>query len=419
MDDTRKLKTALTKLTPFWIFTFVYKVAASLHYTLMPVLGVRVLPVWIVGLLIGGEALAQLLLDVPAGFALDHFGYVRLLKLGGLLFMVAAIVLLFGITPFTFVCTLIFSTFGWLFFGPGVDAYVLTSATKRFAGRFIAMRDIAESAGVVCAMIILPLVVIRAPRTIGIALLVIFALALSIALFIAPDRHSLSTEKKISKQGLYIRRHFLTRLRTAFTRLNPVSTILCLQGFSSSVFYGIIWFVIPLMIARNLASGNLSWGLAIFDFSVLIIGFLAGTLTDHWKKRWLIFWGLLLFSVCAAVLGFNFGILFLVIGFLATTGDELASISLWAWMDHLDKNHGEDSLVTGAINLAQDLGWTVGPIIAGFLFIPFGPSWTIAAGAIFIFATWVAASVSLHRAVRPTGPFDADEYYPKTKRHKR
>ena len=99
--------------------------------------------------------------------------------------------------------------------------------------------------------------------------------------------------------------------------------------------------------------------------------------------------GLLLFSVSGMLLGFNFGILFILFGFLATTGDEMAGISLWSWLHALDKDHASDGVISGIINLFQDLGWGIGPIVAGILYTFWGAAWTIALGAIPIFVTWI------------------------------
>lgn len=368
---------------------FFFKFGAALHYTLLSPLGEHIFPIWIVGLLIGGATLIQVIFDVPAGFLLDRYGYVRLLKVGTIAFALASAAFFFGLHQWNFILSIFFAMLGWMFFGPGVDAYVLSKAKKEFAGKFIATKEIFDSAGVVVGMLILAILLDLHVPIIAAVLLFLFLIAF-FALRRAPkDTHSVHEEQKIPHQKFHIRRHYLHHVISAFKKLNLVSTLLVLSGLSSATFYGIIWFVVPILIAHTLQNQTLSIGLMIFDFSVLVVGFLIGHLTDTWNKQWLIFIGLLLFAVMAFLVGFHFGVLFIILGFLATTGDEMAGISLWAWLDHLDKDHAEDGLITGVISLAQDVGWTIGPIIAGFLYIFWGPSWTIAAGAAFIFVTWI------------------------------
>lgn len=315
---------------PFWLAAFTFKVGGGLHYTLLPTLGEKIFPVWLVGVLIGGFALVQMVYDVPAGYLLDRYGYLKLVKFGTFCFFLSGIILLLGLGSWTYFLTLTLSSAGWLFFSPGVDAYILVSADKKFAGKFIALRDMMESGGIVVGMGLLALVVHFPTPILGLIIAAIMFLTL-VFLFRAPaEPHVLSGEKKLAHQSFYIRRHFLHHVIISLKKLNPASSLLMLLGFSAATFYGIVWFVVPLLIAQAVSSGVLSFGLMMFDLSVLFVGFILGELTDRWSKQWLVFWGLLLFGITAFLLGFNFGWLFLVFGFLATSGDEMSSISLWA-----------------------------------------------------------------------------------------
>ena len=145
------------------------------------------------------------------------------------------------------------------------------------------------------------------------------------------------------------------------------------------------------------SEGILGIGLAIFDFSIIVLGFLLGNLADRFNKRLLVFFGLLLFAVAAAFSGLNFGWLFLLFGFLATTGDEMSLLSLWAWLHSVDKNHANDGAVSGVINLFDDFGWALGPILAGFVYMSIGATWTLVIAAMPIFFAWVIYQYMLHK----------------------
>ena len=97
------------------------------------------------------------------------------------------------------------------------------------------------------------------------------------------------------------------------------------------------------------------------------------------------------------IIGFSFSWLFLLFGFLATAGDEMAAVSLWSWLHALDHEHDNDGAVSGVINLFQDFGWAIGPIAAGFLYESIGPSLTITLGALPIIITWAVYYLSLKR----------------------
>ncbi|MCR4312201.1 MAG: MFS transporter, partial [Candidatus Uhrbacteria bacterium] len=136
--------------------------------------------------------------------------------------------------------------------------------------------------------------------------------------------------------------------------------------------------------------------LGIFDLAVVLLGTTLGKLADRYNQKRLIFFGLLIFAVAGSLLGFALNIWFLVLGFIATAGHETSGVSLWAWLERLDKRHDKDGLVNGAIVLFEDLGWTIGPIVAGLLFVPIGASWTIAFCATPIIIVWLISAFSMH-----------------------
>lgn len=397
------IKNLFIKFAPFWIFLVLYKLGGGLHYSLISPLGERILPVWIVGFLMGAGSIIQLILDVPAGHLLDRFGYLKLLKFTTFIFLFAGIALLFNFSLTIYLISLLAATFGWLFFGPGVNAYILSHAPKADAGKFISLRDTFGSVGVFLSAAILWLVLTLDTKQIGLIILATMLLSMLGLYFSPKDTKSVHAIEKIPTHHYYIRRHYIQNILKILGKLNPASTMLLFLGLTSSIFYGIIWFVVPLMIAKQASSGLLSLGLGIFDLAIVVMGFLLGTLADRGNKRTMVFFGLLLFAISGIFLGFNFGWLFLIFGFLATTGDEMAGIALWSWLHSLDHEHAGDGLVAGAINLAQDLGWAIGPIMAGILYTLVGPSWTIAIGAILVFTTWIGYQFMMrhHHLVSP------------------
>jgi MFS family permease len=160
-------------------------------------------------------------------------------------------------------------------------------------------------------------------------------------------------------------------------------------NITSAIFYATIWFVVPIVIANEAMTGAFTIGLGIFDFAVVVLGYILGTLVDRGNKRTFIFFGLLLFAIAGMFTGFNFNWLFLVFGFLATTGEEIADLSLWSWLHALDKDHANDGLIAGVLTLAEDLGWAIGPVFAGFVFWIVGGTWTIVLASVFLFLTWI------------------------------
>lgn len=394
-----KSKVALSLLIqflPFWIFIGFYKFAATLHYSVIPALGEPLMPLWIVGLLLGGESFLQMVLDVPAGYLVDRLGRKRMLGIG-LFGMAAAGFLLTRFSPVTYVISIAVSVVGWLFLAPGVNAYVLSHAKKETSGRFIALRDTFHSIGVVLASVSLPFVLLYTPATIGIILIILVGIA-AIFLIISPrDQVVVHGTNTLPAEPYHIRRTSIRKTLRAVTRLNPASGMLCAYSLAGAIFYGAIWFVVPLAIANDPSQQILGLGLGIFDLSIVILGVIIGSIVDRGNKRLLVFFGLLIFAIMGVAVGLTLGPLFLLFGFLATAGDETTGLSLWSWLHSLDKEHAHDGAVAGVISLSEDLGYAIGPAFAGFVFILIGPAWTITFAAFPL----VIALIAYVMVIRP------------------
>ena len=399
------------RFLPFWAFLVLFKFAGGLHYVLMPPFGEHFMPVWTVGVLIGGASFIQLLLDVPSGYLLDRFGYVLLFRVSTFTFFLAALCIAIGLTEITYFASVFLSIFGWLFFTPGVDAYSLSQATPAAEGKLFSLRDIFGSVGIVLGSITLPFALLLPIRMVGVVLCVLFFLAFIALSFVPPE------QKMFIAAGR--KRRGIRKLLGSIRKLNPASGMLLLLTLSAAIFYGIIWFAVPLVIATQQANaGLMGLGLGVFDFSVVVLGYLIGWMADRLNHREMVFFGLLIFSVMGMLTGVQFGWFFIFFGFFATAGEEMAGISLWSWMHKLDAEHTADGTVSGVISLFHDLGWAIGPVAAGILYTLVGPSLAITLGALPILLVWIVYYFFVH----PHFPYEALEvlipYRPRTRKHK-
>lgn len=387
---------------PLWLYVALFKSGASLYYTALSPLGERVLPIWVVGVLVGGSSLLQLVLDVPAGFLLDKYGYKPFLKFACFAIGIGGLLLgAFGLNLWVYLVLIVMSGFGWLFFGPGVDAYLLATAPKALAGRYMGMRSSASSLGVVVAMGYFALLVNQPDRWMGWTILSGMVAAFIAVSFLKPEPASVHQEKKLETHHYYVRRVFLRETLAAIKQLNPASGMLAFSGFAGATFYGIMWLVFPLYIASLSHPGALSFGLSIFDGAVVVCGGLIGRIADTHRKTLAVFCGLLLFATASMLLGFHLNVWFLVFGFLATAGDELAGVSLWAWMNRLNRSHAHNGVIASVVTFFEDLGWVVGPAIGGIFYELWGITWTIVAGSAILFLSWFVGTVMLYRGGYP------------------
>lgn len=373
---------------PLWLFITFFKIAASLHYTLMSPLGEQFFPVWLVGIIVGACAAIQAILDIPAGRWLDKFGYKRLLIVSNIIFIFASGILLLELNKYTYLISSALSIFGWLFFTPGVVAYILSSFSKKEGGRGVSLRDVFASIGVIISAFVLPLVLLDS-YLLNFFIFTPFLISLLLLLLIKKEKRSiLDVEHEIENKHFHIKRQRWSDLFKSFKQLNPASTMLLMSGISSSIFYAVIWFVVPLEIAKGVNGDLQGFYLAIFDFAIVAFGFLLGNLADKYNQKKMVFWGLLVFSVSSVLIGFNLNIFFLLFGFLATAGDEMSTLSLWSWLHRIDKNNN-NGFISGVVTFSQDLGWAIGPVIAGVLYSFIGPSFAIFIGGLFVLVNFI------------------------------
>jgi len=193
-----------------------------------------------------------------------------MLKLTTIAFIVAAFCLIFEFTAVTFILTLIFSSFGRLFFGPGANAYTLSEAPKADAGKFVSLKETFQSTGIVLASAIIAFIIPLPPVFAGIIIMLIMIFAW-LLLFITPEETvSVHVEKKIITHDYYIKKSY-KHIRSILRKLSPVSTMLMLSNFASGIFYSFIRFVVPLMIANNKGGGRMGIGLGVFDLAVVAL----------------------------------------------------------------------------------------------------------------------------------------------------
>jgi MFS family permease len=371
----------LAGLSPFWVYLTLFKFAGSIHYGMLSPLGEKVFPVWLVGVLIGIATLLQLVLDVPAGYLLDKIGYKKLLIVTTVFFIISSVSLLFGLSAPIFVFSLFTSTFGWLFFSSGANSYVISRSSEQTVGRFISAKEVFGSLGVVLGSIALSVVVMLGAPAIGLILVGIFFVAL-IAIGASPADHQRSVHH--SAHAHLAKTSLLKEAFRSAKTLRPASYILIGTTFCAAVFYAMVWFVVPLVLAHQYEQGVLSLGLGIFDFSVVVLGFVLGRLVDTFNKKLLVLIGILIFAIMGILLGFYLNAFFLLFGFIATAGDELSELSLWSWMYGIKADSEHIGLVSGIIGLFDDFGWAVGPVVAGILYTYIGASKTILVGGLCI-----------------------------------
>lgn len=355
---------------PLWVFVLLFKVGAVLHYSVIAVIGARVLPVWVVGLGTASASFLQLALDIPAGFAIDRLGTVRTLRFSTFCFLGAIGVLFLPLTPLVYVASLILSALGWLFFGPSTSAYLLAHAPKKLMGRIDAKISIAMGIGGVISVIGLSLYVTL--PTAFIALIMLYPMLGAFAALVLLSRHDavpVNARHVLRRQAAQTP---ISAIASLYRQFYPSATLLSFWNFARGSYFGAIWLIIPLLIASG-GSPILGVGLAMFDGAVLLIGYFSGWLADRQKKHFLLLGSLSVSAVAALLLGMSLNWLIIPFAFIVSFADEIIIHSLWAILDGKVNKSTANGTLAGAMTFFDDLGWMIGPAVGGILFWWLGP----------------------------------------------
>ncbi|MEK7105116.1 MAG: MFS transporter [Patescibacteria group bacterium] len=367
-----------TTFTPFWFYIVLHKFGAGIHYAMIAVLGAQIFPLWAVGLCVSFASFIEFALDIPAGFVLERYGYLKMLRITTLFFCVAGGALLFGLSPLTYFISLTFGGLGWLFFTPGINAYLLANAPLSIFGRLYGVLRASEGAGIMLATLCLPLLV-RLPVPMLGLVMIYPLLGAIVALVIGGHYRMPNTLPHTVKAKRQVREVGMQKVLGAFRALHPVGTALAIYMTCLSTFFGAIWFVFPILVNAGTKPTIISTSMSVLEFAMVVAGFTISRLADSKRKKVIVLVSMLVIMTTGALIGFTLHPILILLCFIFSFADELLRTTLWAWLDTKAKAAGreEHGIVSGAITFADDLGWMIGPAAAGVLFATVGAQPTI------------------------------------------
>lgn len=155
-----------------------------------------------------------------------------------------------------------------------------------------------------------------------------------------------------------------------FVRANRMVPLLQL-GYSAfeGLFYGAVWFVIPLQIALDSSGilGGLSLG--VYELVTILGAAYAGYLADRYAWSRLNVLGWTLASLGSVLLLFSSATWWLVVaGAVVAVGNNLFAFASSHALEANDRDHEEDGAFIGLNNLVEDLGYGISPLVIGFLY---------------------------------------------------
>ena len=133
------------------------------------------------------------------------------------------------------------------------------------------------------------------------------------------------------------------------------------------LFYGSIWFLLPLHLMNTVGNNSLSLG--IYEVVTIISAFVCGILADRidWRKQELWAWGLTLVLVWVLPFWHHYEML-VFIGFFIGLANNFFVAAGYHVLALFDEDHEEDGRYTAFADILKRIGYMFSPAICGYLY---------------------------------------------------
>ena len=335
---------------------------------------------WVAGIFFGVFNLFQAFVGDPlAGSFADRWGSKPVVLVGHAL--VAASGIFWFAFPLTNIPALLF--FGILFFlsfscRDESAAYLLRTGGKEEGGLIFGVAENIYAMANFLASLSLPFLVLAGHESIAAAVMIATSLCGAVMLARIPNDRGRRSQKRWTEAL-----NFIGAIRDGlrFVKSNHLYPLLALGSAAfEGLFYGVLWFAIPLEIVGG-GSFSIVEGLELGIYEIVTVFFAgyAGYLADryHWRAVHLLGW--VLAAVGAIGLLWSPGVWPLVIaGALIGIGNNFFAFAASHALEAHDIDHRRDGAFVGLSNMVSDLGYAVGPLVAGILYSTAGFGGSIA-----------------------------------------
>ena len=406
---TKTFRTQYSNLLFIILAYAVFAIGGSLYWAAIPMLSqdVFLLSTVHTGLLVSLIGVIYVITDGPIGIILDHIGYKRGSVFALFFASITAIISLFTPSLPVFLFGLVSYAIAWNMLTCATSAYLLYSVPKDIEGTIFGAYGSIYSFGVLVATFFIGFVLQWGFTKVGLFFLLFIIISLFLILFFVR-----SEKRKYDKSLMQgIRSYWCGRSQWSLgwqvmKEFKPLSWISVLDGFSGYLLSSIIWFVIPLSLAKFshplLPEGA---ALSFYEFSGVIFIGVGGYLADHFDKKKLYLMLLLSLGIVIVGMGFTSNIfLFLFLFFIASALRDASNTPLSAMVADVDKKHDKDATFYGFTGIFTDLGFIIGPIAAGILLAHFGLRGVFVFLGSLILINWLCAKILLsHSEIKKTG----------------
>jgi MFS family permease len=182
----------------------------------------------------------------------------------------------------------------------------------------------------------------------------------------------------------------------------PVLLFISLINISDSFF----WTIGPLF-SQSLKNSNFLGGflLTIYGLPILVVGWFTGKLTRKLGKKKTAMVAFLLGSLILSLIVFSNNLFFIIsVVFVSSLLSSIAWPSIEAtFADYIYESHGLESHIEGLVDFATNLGYIIGPVLAGVVSDKFGNRFSFGILGVFSVMVTLVLMKFTHRTISVSG----------------
>lgn len=353
----------------------VARVVSSTAFGVLPVIIAASYGDWASGALMSALSLLQaFLFDPIAGMIADRYGGKRAVVLGTAATLAAGVWWVF--VPLDhWMSLLVFSIILYMSYALRAESsvYYLRMSARDEGGIIFGLAQNTSSIATFFSSLLVPVFVVASMHHAAAVLLAASA-AFSLVMIAGLPSDRYFNRRKNDTAGMVANPLATIRVGYRFMRRNGWFPSFAFgSALFEGVFYGTLWFVVPLHLAASGAGIAEGMMLGIFELVAILFGALSGYAADKvgWRKVIVLGWT----SIAAGAVLYLLreDTLWLVaVGALIGFGDTIAISAAGHALEAGDDDHDHDGAFIGFANMATDIGYGIAPVVGGVLYGTWG-----------------------------------------------
>jgi len=347
--------------------------AGAVVYATLPVIIAISHGEWYAGVLVSACSFMEaMLIDPIAGGLSDRIGSRKTVMAGFIIGILAGILWLTlpmqNVISLIAVCMLLYVAYG---FRESSETYVLRTVKQDEGGMAFGLFGNINSLAIFLATASLPLFILSGHEAWAAwVLIATYGLSFLILLFLPDD----IAERKGGSFFESMNPVPAIRNGWKFIKINRLYPMLIVgAAFFEGMFYGTIWFIFPIHLAKAAVGGGSGFQLGIYDLVTALFAGYAGYLADryNWRHTHSIGWIFVILGLMVLPF-YELPAWLIMVGFIIAVGNNLSYYAASHALEANDIDHKEDGEFIGLKNIITNLGWAISPLIAGFLYSRYG-----------------------------------------------